>query len=934
MNNKTELTTGSIVKFRGRDWIVLPEANRDITLLKPLDGVESDITGVYHPLKFNSDEITSSSYPELKIANVGDITSAKLLYDATRFGFRSASGPFRCLAKLAFRPRSYQLIPLIMALKQSETIRLLIADDVGIGKTIEALLIVKELLERREIERFAIITPPQLCEQWQAELKNKFGIDAVIIRSNTQAKLDREIGYSDDSVYKYYPYQVISIDYIKGDSRVDSFVNDCPELVVVDEAHTCTVSNVTTASQHQRYNLVRKIAEREKQHLVLLTATPHSGKQEQFNSLLGHIDSKYITADFNDVTPAERKKLANHFVQRRRADVTQWMDEDTPFPQRKIDELAFKMTNSYRDFFQDFSDFLLNQSYDENDKHYRFKYWSALSLLRGFSSSPVTAKIMLENRLENYKADSEDDLSYEVFDGDYHNPDFVSSNSLNSAQWSDYQKRKLREFTNRIATLDFQEDYKVQFATEKVREWLEKGFKPVIFCRYIATAHYVGERFKEWLLKDFPDLDIQVITSESPDEVRKEIIESMKPAQLKVLVATDCLSEGINLQEQFTAVLHYDLPWNPNRLEQREGRVDRYGQTAPIVESMLIYCEDNPIDEIVLKVLIRKIREIRKSIGITIAFPEDSKSLIETIMNELIELKSKDKQTLIAFEDNHYDKVSKRIEEAKEMQKATRDIFAQNAIKVQEVETDLKSIDLIIGSQKNVETFVTYALPMFNAYLTKTRQGYILETNNLPDILKATLPREGKLKLSFESPTPANHLYIGRAHPLVESISRLIVADSIAATPNYAISRASVVRTKDVAIKTTIIIFRVRNVIEESRKANRLVAEEILLWGYRGNFEDNDTLSQTEAQQLLYSAKSSANINKYASWDFIEHELANVKKHSEIINNLAIERAKLLVEAHERFRKAIGGKKYSPVEPVLPMDLMGIYILVPEIKQQ
>ncbi len=933
MNNEIKHAPGTLVRFRDRDWIVLPELEKDITLLKPLDGLDSDITGVYGPLKSNSDSITDSVYPKLKLKDIGDFATAKLLYDATRLGFRSASGPFRSLAKLAFRPRSYQLIPLIMALKQTEQVRLLIADDVGIGKTIESLLIVKELLERREIERFAIITPPQLCEQWQAELKDKFGIEAVIIRSNTQSKLDREMGYQDTSVYKYYPYQVISIDYIKSDSRISSFLNDCPEFVIIDEAHTCTVSNQSQKNQHQRYNLVRQIANKENQHLVLLTATPHSGKKEQFSSLLGHIDMKYIGAEFSDFSQGDKRKLAQHFVQRRRADVTKWLDEDTPFPERSIDELAFQMTDTYKELYIDFSNFLLNQNLDKEDKAFRFKYWSALSLLRGFSSSPQTALNMLNNRLSNNKFSDNEDFSYEIFDGDYHNPDFDPTNSLNSVQWSEYQKRKLTEFAKRITELDIQEDYKAQFATEKVKEWLEKDFNPVIFCRFITTAHYLGERFKDWLSKSFPKLEIQVITSESPDEVRKEIIESMKKSPQKILIATDCLSEGINLQDQFTAVLHYDLPWNPNRLEQREGRIDRYGQTAPKVESILIYCEDNPIDEIVLKVLIRKIRDIRRSIGITVAFPEDSKSLIDTIMNEFIELQNKDQQQVISFGTDHSLEVSKKIEEAKDMQKATRDIFAQNAIRADEIEQDLKSIDLIMGSQKDVEAFVKYALSLFNTNILKSSQGYILETVNLPPTLRYILPDESKINLSFESPTPAKHIYIGRAHPLVESLSRMILADSISANPKYNIARASLVRTKDVTIKTSLLVYRVRNVIEESRTKKKIVAEEMLLWGYKGNIEDDNSLSQEEAQDLLYKATSSVNLTQYASWNFIEAELKSIDNHKDVIDNLAIERANNLVAAHERFRKAAGGKSYSPVEPVLPMDLMGLYILIPLVNE-
>ena len=219
--------------------------------------------------------------------DLGDISTARLLYDSARLAFRNGAGPFRALAKLSFRPRSYQMVPLIMALRQ-ESVRLLVADDVGVGKTIEALLIVKELLERRKIKRFAVVCLPHLCEQWQAEIRAKLDIEAVIIRSNTQARLDRQI-QGDTSVYDYYPYQVISIDFIKSDARRDVFIEQCPELVIVDEAHTCARPAGASASQQQRYHLVSRIAAKPGQQLILLTATPHSGKPEEFQSLLGLI---------------------------------------------------------------------------------------------------------------------------------------------------------------------------------------------------------------------------------------------------------------------------------------------------------------------------------------------------------------------------------------------------------------------------------------------------------------------------------------------------------------------------------------------------------------------------------------------------------------------------------------------------------------------
>src|SRR5205085_7414643 len=114
-----------------------------------------EITGIYLPLEIHADEPADARFSPPSAEDLGDISTARLLYDSARLAFRNGAGPFRALAKLSFRPRAYQLVPLIMALRQ-QTVRLLIADDVGVGKTIEALLIIRELLERRKIKRFAV----------------------------------------------------------------------------------------------------------------------------------------------------------------------------------------------------------------------------------------------------------------------------------------------------------------------------------------------------------------------------------------------------------------------------------------------------------------------------------------------------------------------------------------------------------------------------------------------------------------------------------------------------------------------------------------------------------------------------------------------------------------------------------------------------------
>lgn len=278
----TVIKPGKLIKTRNREWVVLPSSDEDLLRIKPLGGTEAEITCIFQPLKFNSEKIEEIYFDAPKKEDIVDLQSAKLLYDSLRLSFRDASGPFRCLAKLNFTPRAYQMVPMIMALRQSDPVRLFIADDVGIGKTIESLMVARELLDRRIIKRFAVVCPPHLCDQWVKEINQKFGLEPVIFRSSSISKLRRQTPTNENPLH-YYPIQVVSIDYMKSAKNSSHFIEECPELVIVDEAHTC--SNGKGTGRQQRHDLVKAIAKKKNQHLVLLSATPHSGKPEQFQSI-------------------------------------------------------------------------------------------------------------------------------------------------------------------------------------------------------------------------------------------------------------------------------------------------------------------------------------------------------------------------------------------------------------------------------------------------------------------------------------------------------------------------------------------------------------------------------------------------------------------------------------------------------------------------
>ena len=164
---------GSLVTARGREWVVLPDSDPDLLVLRPLGGSDDEIAAVFPDLE----QVDQARFPAPSPDDLGDARAAGLLRTALRIGFRSSAGPFRSLASIAVEPRPYQLVPLLMAMRQP-TVRMAICDDVGIGKTVESGLIASELLAQGEASGLAVLCSPALAEQWQEELRTKFGIDA------------------------------------------------------------------------------------------------------------------------------------------------------------------------------------------------------------------------------------------------------------------------------------------------------------------------------------------------------------------------------------------------------------------------------------------------------------------------------------------------------------------------------------------------------------------------------------------------------------------------------------------------------------------------------------------------------------------------------------------------------------------------------------
>ncbi len=327
-----EYRPGSLVTARGREWVVLPGENGpDLLRLRPLGGAEDDATLISLPL--DAVPPRPATFPPPDPEKTGAQAAALLLRDALRLKLRAGAGPFRSFGNIAVEPRAYQLVPLLMALK-TETVRLLIADDVGIGKTIEAGLIARELLDRGEIRRLAVLCPPHLCDQWQEELASKFGMQSEIVRTGTAVRLERGLPQG-QSIFDVHPFTVVSLDYIKSDRRRDEFLRACPEFVIVEEAHASIGTGAD--ARNQRLAVLRGLAERADRHMLFLTATPHSGDETAFHNLLGLLNPEFRALQGMPEGGARqrlRERLAGHFVQRRRADIAEWRDAGSVFPDR------------------------------------------------------------------------------------------------------------------------------------------------------------------------------------------------------------------------------------------------------------------------------------------------------------------------------------------------------------------------------------------------------------------------------------------------------------------------------------------------------------------------------------------------------------------------------------------------------------------------
>ena len=930
--------SGSLVSARGRTWVVMPSEDQDVLLLRPVDGSEDDAIGIFVPLE--PDAVTGATYPPPNPDHAGDFSGSLLLRDAVRLTLRSGAGPFRSVGRLSVVPRPYQYVPLIMALRM-DPVRLLIADDVGVGKTIEAGMIARELFDRGAVRRIGVLCPPHLCDQWARELADKFGIETSVIQPSQMARLERAVPRPDVHVFEHYPHLVASIDYVKSDRHRRAFVDNAPDLIIIDEAHTASrPKGDGTRTQQQRHRLLAELAEDPKRHFVLVTATPHSGVEESFRSLLGILDP---ALDLPVESKIPRRRLLLHMIQRRRSDLTDWLGANTPFPGRDDRERTYRMSREYSQLYESILDFCRQTVAGVDGRRQRVRYWAAISILRCVLSSPAAAEAALRKRAERKRREIEDDVSNEeefatqILDSTSDQdspPDYVPTSALDdpdTALTSD-EVRRLETFLRRAHQLRGPEhDAKLAETRDAVEELLSEGYRPIVYCRFIDTAQYVAEQLQAMLGNRYSGLRVQSVTGgDGNEEQRREIVADLAASHMRVLVATDCLSEGINMQEDFDAVLHYDLPWNPNRLEQREGRVDRYGQGKSTVKTVLIWGQDNAIDQAVLRVLIRKAREIRARLGISVAGTVESDAVLEAVVDDIF-MRRGGYQLTFDAEDTEA-KVSeyhKAVDHAAERESQNRAYFAQHSIQPVEVERELREMEPALGSAADIERFMGNSIQRFNGELraTTTDGVFSLFPGSLEQLINRRFERSKfPMRVSFNGTPRQGTTQLGRNHPIVTALSDAVL-DRALSEEDPLFARCGAIVTNDVERRTFVLLLRLRYLLHEDGRDQ--FAEEVVAAAFQRVAGAISWLNpyQEEALKLLSGAIDRASPEAWEIKDFVSEALRMLSGQDWAMPIIE-QRVDALKASHNRLRGLVGGSSLD-VRPHAQPDVLGCYVLIP-----
>lgn len=732
----SQLQPGEVIDARNRLWRV-DGKNGDVVTVSPLDGRGDEQHQFYTPIE----DISEGQVDPPDPTRIGNPELQRLLTRAYRLSMLHGTAPLVSLQRSRVIPTEYQLTPVVMALDMPR-VRLLLADDVGLGKTIEAGLITSELIARNQADRILVITPANLREQWREALNYFFHINADLISRRHRRAMEKTIPPG-TSPWGHFSKLIVSIDYAKQSRIRNEILEQEWDLVIIDEAHQAAKPHESSASETvdmQRWDFATEITEHA-EHCLLLTATPHNGYTDSFASLLRMLDVGAVSGERHDPN-INRKVAKQHVVQRRRDDVKEWFQDaegESPFPTRDQDEVRVSPTEYEADAYdavRDYGDLLMSTAEQSGTKNQTLARWSVIHFLKRALSSPESLRQSLKNRREKLRTRLEEldetDEQTVIEETAGISEEMAQANALDNDPGEEYTEEEVRERVERVIAGDRGAIQRELNVLEEVLEKAERITKTrdsklqrllnetlpnrfqyprvIIFTKYVDTLEYLEAQIRE---SEGEKTDVFTLHGSLNDAQRKERFQAFEESDRAVLIATDVISEGMNLQHAANQIIHYELPWNPNRLEQRNGRIDRYGQVEDEVVIRTMVVEDQ-MDIAILQTLVKKAERIRQEYGFSPPYFGDDEGILGLLEQEGMDA-GVPQTTLEEFGTDAPDRDERNAFDDETLEKIQTDSFyGHTEVGLEEVQSRQAETHQRIGGEGTLEEFVKSALNLFN----------------------------------------------------------------------------------------------------------------------------------------------------------------------------------------------------------------------------
>jgi superfamily II DNA or RNA helicase len=646
--------------------------------------------------------------------------------------------------------------------------RALIADDVGLGKTIEAGLILKELSARNRADRVLFVVPAHLQKKWTRDMERFFGVDLTVADRAWVEGERRRLGEEANIWEQDQQRLVTSMAFLRQEEFRPTLRDAFWDVVVVDEAHKAAKRGSSPSKTAKTVEVVTGNSD----SLLLLSATPHDGKGEAFRSLVEYIDP-FLVAEDRDLS----KEAVNRVMMRRGKEGLYNDDGERIFPDREVNSVSVSMTHDERQFYRAVTDYVkhvFNRSEQLNEPAVGF----AMALMQKRLVSSVGAiHATLRRRLNDLlEADSgANDLSPEAeayLDGeDLEDDDKQRAEEELAGLSIGGSDEQLEEEIDTLRDLvALAEDLPVDSKAQKVQRFISQLLedqpdeKLLLFTEYRDTLDYLLE-----LVRDEPWADeILVIHGDIEKEERTRIEDEFNHGQSRLLFATDAASEGIDLQHSCHIMANYELPWNPNRLEQRIGRIHRYGQEREVKVWNFLF--DDTRESEIFELLQSKVEEIRSKLGNT----ADVLGMLDDIdVDSFIMRSIRDDEPASASREELEEMIEERqrtLEEWYERSLVDTSTFdAESRRQIQEVVDESENV---YGSEGDIREFVEGAITAFGGEFEK--RGTNLYGAELPEKVRPSGTDASYGPFTFDRDFAMEHDGIDYLAPDADVVQRLM----------------------------------------------------------------------------------------------------------------------------------------------------------------